>query len=215
MKLSRPVFAALAALLAAPALAQITYPVDVAGTAARWTIWDTETEQPLHEHRNWPRADGGEIVGLDPRYVYLLEVPRVEPPELDTRFWTLACSGRVPDFAAATIGVTCAPEVRDASALKSAVENIAQGRIQAAIDAYGLRDPADQLRALSLLQRARDGYVLSEAQDEWLRGVGIVGIEYIDAVRAVQDSLGVWIDEHPGAVPDTGDAAWPPLPETE
>jgi hypothetical protein len=35
---------------------------------------------------------------------------------------------------------------------------------------------------------------------------------YIDAPARVAATLAEWIDTHPGLVPDTGEAVWPPLP---
>lgn len=206
---------AFALFAASTARAEITYPVDVDATAGRWTIWDTQTGQPLLQHRNWPVADGGPVPGLDPRYAYLLEV-RDEPPEIDTRLWVIEypCP-TVADVAGNTLTTTCDAELRPGDELKGAVKNVANERINEAIEMYGFTDPGDYARALALMQAARNQQVLSTEQEEFLDGLSIVGLDYIDSVRAVQAEIETWIDEHPGQAPDIGDAVWPPLPTAE
>ena len=54
----------------------ITYPVD---TATRWAIWSVAQADIIKHNKPWPRADGGEIVGLDPDLVPLLEVEGAQP----------------------------------------------------------------------------------------------------------------------------------------
>lgn len=55
----------------------INYPVDVANT--RWAIWSISEATIKQHNKPWPRADGGEIVGLDPDLVPLLEVEEAQP----------------------------------------------------------------------------------------------------------------------------------------
>ena len=64
----------------------ITYPVDVANT--QWAVYQASTGQIIDRRKTWPRADGGEIVGLDPDYVYLLHVDDAEP-NYDSRLYVL------------------------------------------------------------------------------------------------------------------------------
>ena len=64
----------------------ITYPVDVDNT--EWAVYQVSTGQIIDRRKKWPRADGGEIVGLDPDYVYLLHVDDVEP-DYDSRLFIL------------------------------------------------------------------------------------------------------------------------------
>ena len=55
----------------------ITYPVDVQNT--RWAVWSISQAAILKHNKPWPRADGGEIVGLNPDIVPLLEVEETQP----------------------------------------------------------------------------------------------------------------------------------------
>lgn len=60
----------------------ITYPVDIQNTL--WAVYRQSTGQVISRRKRWPRPDGGEIVGLDPDYVYLLHVDDAEP-DYDSR----------------------------------------------------------------------------------------------------------------------------------
>jgi len=55
----------------------ITYPVDVDGT--RWSLVRISTNEIERHNKPWPRADGQQIVGLDPDLVPLLEVQEAQP----------------------------------------------------------------------------------------------------------------------------------------
>ena len=55
----------------------ITYPVDVANT--RWAMWSISGAEIINHNRPWPRADGGEIEGMDADLVPLLEVDVAAP----------------------------------------------------------------------------------------------------------------------------------------
>ena len=50
----------------------ITYPVDVENT--RWAVWSISGAILINHNKPWPRADGGEIEGMDADLVPLLEV---------------------------------------------------------------------------------------------------------------------------------------------
>ena len=54
----------------------ITYPV---APESRWATWSISGAEILKHNKPWPRADGGEIVGLDPDIVPLLEVNEDQP----------------------------------------------------------------------------------------------------------------------------------------
>jgi len=204
--------AACAAALALPALAEITYPVDVQATKGRWTIWDLQTSSVHAEHRTWPVANGGPLVAPDPRYAWLLEV-RLDPPDYDSRLRKIAypCPKAV-DLVAATITETCSAVVRDPEELHTAVLNAAQERIDTALTQLGLLDPADQMRAIGLMQKARRGAVLTAEQEAWLDDLAANSIEYIDEVRARQKQIDAWIDANPGKVPVLNGGLWPRLP---
>ena len=55
----------------------IIYPVDVENT--RWAVWSISEALLLNHNKPWPRADGEEIVDMDPDLVPLLEVDEAQP----------------------------------------------------------------------------------------------------------------------------------------
>ena len=55
----------------------ITYPVDVQNT--RWALWSIGGADIIKHNMAWPRADGAEIVDLNPDLVPLLEVKGAQP----------------------------------------------------------------------------------------------------------------------------------------
>ena len=55
----------------------ITYPVNVANT--RWSVWSIAQNAIIKHNIKWPRADGADIVNLDPDLVPLLEVEGAKP----------------------------------------------------------------------------------------------------------------------------------------
>jgi hypothetical protein len=54
----------------------INYPVD---PDSRWAAYRVSTDEIIRHKKPWPRADGAEIVGLDPDIVPLLEVREAQP----------------------------------------------------------------------------------------------------------------------------------------
>lgn len=217
------IVAALAALAAGPVLADLPtchlpdavaatcVHVDRDATAGQWVLWHVATSTPTRG-RTYPVADGGPIPGMDPAYRMLLGI-RVEPPEIDSRFQAIPaqCPEQV-DLAVGTLTTTCTATVRNPADLKGAVDNAAGERIAAAMSILGLRDPADQIRALGLFNAWRHGQTLTADQEAWLTALGNAGVAYVDAVREVQAAIETWIDQHPGQIPDVGPAVWPPLP---
>jgi hypothetical protein len=77
----------------------IQYPVDVENT--RWAVMQISTGQIISRNKTWPRADGSEIVGLDPDYVYLKQV-RAAEPQYESRFYRLQAT-ETPDAEANTL----------------------------------------------------------------------------------------------------------------
>jgi len=73
----------------------ITYPVNVANT--RWAVIRQSNGQIISRNQTWPRVDGQPIQGLDPDYVYLLDVRFLQPtspsyvaqPSYDSRLYYL------------------------------------------------------------------------------------------------------------------------------
>lgn len=185
--------------------------VDRDGTAGQWTLWHLADSTAVRD-RIYPEADGGPVPGLDPGYRWLLQL-RIDPPEIDTRFQQVVypCPA-TPDLAAGTITTVCTASVRPPADILTAVGNAAQQRITEAMDALDLRDPADQIRALGLLQAARRGAALTAAQEAWLDALGDAGIDYVDSVRVVEAAIVAWVAAHPGQIPDVGAGVWPPLP---
>lgn len=64
----------------------ITYPVDTENT--RWAVYQASTALIIARNKVWPVADGGPIQGLDPDYIYLLEVVDAQPA-YDARLYSL------------------------------------------------------------------------------------------------------------------------------
>jgi hypothetical protein len=63
----------------------ITYPVS---TESRWAVLQLSTGEIVGRNRQWPVADGSPIQGLDPDYVYLLQLTDAQP-DYDPRLFTL------------------------------------------------------------------------------------------------------------------------------
>jgi len=64
----------------------ISYPVDVDNT--RWAVLYLPTGQIIGRNKVWPVLDGSEIPGLEPEYVYLLQISSAKP-DYDSRYYTL------------------------------------------------------------------------------------------------------------------------------
>jgi len=91
----------------------ITYPVDVENT--RWALYQVSTGTIIKRNAVWPRADGGEIQGMDPDFVYLLQTAST-PPDYDARLFHLD-STEVVDAENNTLG-------RDYTVVPNAPENV-------------------------------------------------------------------------------------------
>ena len=63
----------------------ITYPVS---TDSRWAVLQLSTGEIISRNKAWPVANGMEIPGLDPDYVYLLQLTDAQP-DYDPRIFTL------------------------------------------------------------------------------------------------------------------------------
>lgn len=81
----------------------LTYPIDVVNT--RWAVIKQSTGEIISRNQVWPRPDGTAIQGLDPDYVYLLDVRFLESthpsyvaqPNYDSRLYYLQ-SVETPDI---------------------------------------------------------------------------------------------------------------------
>jgi hypothetical protein len=98
----------------------ITYPVDVENT--RWAVLKLSTGEIISRNQTWPRADGGEISGLDPDYVYLLHVEDTRP-DYDSRIYSLVGTETV-DADANEIRKTWETVKRPDEEIKVAIENV-------------------------------------------------------------------------------------------
>ena len=76
----------------------ISYPVS---PESRWAFYRVSTSTLERHNIRWPRADGGEIVGLDPDIVPLLEVEAAQPA-YDAATQKLQRTAAVVDVAANT-----------------------------------------------------------------------------------------------------------------
>lgn len=79
----------------------ITYPVDTANT--KWALFRVSTQAVVSRNKPWPTADGSEVPGLDPDYVWLLDeqyIPEGAPgavavPDYDGRMFQLEITNTV------------------------------------------------------------------------------------------------------------------------
>ena len=97
----------------------ITYPVDVENT--RWAVYQVSTGEIVGRNKLWPVADGSEIPGLDPDYVYLLHVNDT-PPDYDARLYTLTTTEGI-DVDGNELHLTYATEKRPTDEQINAAEN--------------------------------------------------------------------------------------------
>lgn len=102
----------------------ITYPVDVENT--RWSIYRISTGEIVGRNKRWPVADGSEIPGLDPDYVYLLQL-RDAVPDYDGRLYQLVSTETI-DVEANEIRITHATQKRPVDDRKVAAENEASSQ---------------------------------------------------------------------------------------
>jgi hypothetical protein len=188
----------------------IEYPVDRVNT--RWTFWRLSTETVVSRDLVWPDKDGGPIPGLDPDVVPLRQVPAPQTP-IDPRLQVLVqAASPVVDLDASTIAPAVTVALRPEQELIDAVRSEAGRRKQAALTAYGIAEPADAYRAVGLVEARANGQVLTAQQADWLAGVRIVSVDHLDAIDAAAAQIVAWINEHPGELPDIGDAQWPAAP---
>ena len=103
----------------------ITYPVDVENT--KWAILRVSTGEIVGRNRQWPVADGSEIPGLDPDYVYLLHINNAQP-DYDSRLYTLSGS-EVVDADANEIRKSWVTEKRSTEEQISSAENEEASRL--------------------------------------------------------------------------------------
>jgi hypothetical protein len=205
---------ALATALATPALATITYPIDVDATRGQWALVRQAggTWTVFRRNADWPIADGSAVTGMAADYRWVQQV-RIEPPEIDSRLQEVIypCP-EVIDVVAETLTTTCVATLRPVPELVAAVTDAAQQRIIEALTLLGLQDPTDLWRVVAMLTAERAGQTLTAEQDAWLDDVGAVARAYVDAVRARQAEITAWVEAHPDQVPSIGPAEWPPLP---
>lgn len=107
----------------------ITYPVDVDNT--RWAVLQLFTGEIIARHKQWPRANGGEIQGQDPDYVYLLQSSTAKP-DYDSRLYTLEGTETV-DVPNNTIITTWATPKRSLEEQLIAAENEEAARLSALV----------------------------------------------------------------------------------
>ena len=97
----------------------ITYPVS---TESRWSVLQISTGEVISRNKPWPRADGQAIEGLDPDYVYLLQI-RDTPPDYDSRLLTLE-SAETVDAPANEIRTTWTTPARPVADIKVNAANV-------------------------------------------------------------------------------------------
>lgn len=97
----------------------ITYPVDVDNTL--WAVYQVSAGEIVGRNKKWPVADGSEIIGLDPDYVYLLQITDARP-DYDARLYTLTGTEGI-DVDANTLHTTWATAARPSDEQVIAAEN--------------------------------------------------------------------------------------------
>lgn len=103
----------------------ITYPVDVANT--KWAILQLSDGAIIVRDAAWPVADGSTIPGLDPNFVYLLQVKDARP-SYDSRLYFLETT-EVADVGANTLTTSYTAIARENSERIVAAENEEQRRL--------------------------------------------------------------------------------------
>ena len=104
----------------------INYPVDVNNT--RWAVMQLSTGEIISRNKSWPVADGSEIQGADPDYVYLKHVTSPQP-DYDARLYTLQGTETV-DEPNNQITKTWAANKRPVEEQILAAENVEAERLQ-------------------------------------------------------------------------------------
>lgn len=129
----------------------ITYPVDVLNT--RWAVLQLSTGEIVARNKVWPVANGGEIEGLDPDFVYLLHITATKP-DYDSRMYTLSGTETVD------------AEANEIRVAWQTVKRPTEELIAAALNEEGLRlaDLTD-LQREAVLNRLMIGALLSAAID--------------------------------------------------
>jgi hypothetical protein len=97
----------------------ISYPVPI---DSRWSVLQVSTGEIISRNRTWPRLDGMAIDGLDPDFVYLLQI-RDTPPEYDSRLFVLE-SAETVDAAANEIRTTWTTTARPVEDVKVNAANV-------------------------------------------------------------------------------------------
>ena len=129
----------------------ITYPVDVLNT--RWAVLQLSTGEIIARNKVWPVADGSEIAGLDPDFVYLLHITATKP-DYDSRMYRLEGTETV-DAAANEIRVAWQTVKRDVEELNAAALNEEGLRLAGLVD----------LQREAVLNRLMVGALLSAVID--------------------------------------------------
>lgn len=108
----------------------ITYPVDVINS--RWAVYQVSTQQIIARRKVWPVADGSEIPGLDPDYVYLEEQENAQP-DYDARIYRMEATD-VINVDGNTLTRTWQTYKRVEDEIKTAAENVEAQRLGDLID---------------------------------------------------------------------------------
>ena len=97
----------------------ISYPVNVQDS--RWAVYQVSTSEIIGRNKRWPVADGGEIPGLDPDYVYLLQTEDARP-DFDSRVYRIE-GNETLDVPNNTLNRSWTTIKRDVEEIKTAAEN--------------------------------------------------------------------------------------------
>jgi hypothetical protein len=137
----------------------ITYPVS---PASRWSVFQVSTSTIIGRNRTWPRADGEAIVGMDPDFVYLLQITDKQP-DYDSRLYTMEAAETIdiPANEIRTSWVTVARPKEDILLSAANVESLSNSDI--------LRPEDTQKKLLlfcGLANRLFEGMKLTESEEK-------------------------------------------------
>lgn len=158
----------------------ISYPVDVANT--RWAVIKQSTGEIIARNEVWPRPDGAAISGLDPDFVYLLDVrflasshaQYVAPPNYDSRLYYLQ-SVETPDIPNNILDLEYEAIKRDEEEQIEAAKNKEVEELTKQIDIT--RELIETRLAVSALTRIAHGQGLPQKAQSYLSGYAEKGVK--------------------------------------
>ncbi len=178
----------------------ITYPV---ASDSRWAVYQVSTESVIDRRKPWPVGDGGEVVGLDPDYVYLEEKTDAQP-SVDSRIWRLEGTD-VIDVAGNSITRQWETIKRVPEEIKNAVVNIEAEQLGLHINIQ--RELMETRLMVGALLNYVDGLTMPakvQAQADEYKATAIKLWKNRDRLKAIHDQIDA--DQEPDL-----DSGWEPV----